>query len=83
MLQNSSLVILKIVCNHKYWICYIIYMSNFIQGFVPLYADFESFYTRNLYTRIRDCWNRPICSVAGAEMTLLNRESDDYNWNFK
>lgn len=53
------------------------------KGFVPLYADFESFYTRNLYTRIRDCWNRPICSVAGAEVTLLDRESDDYNWNFK
>lgn len=53
------------------------------KGFVPLYADFESFYTRNLYTRIRDCWNRPICSEAGAEMTLLDRESDDYNWNFR
>jgi len=51
-------------------------------GFVPLYADFESFYTRNLYTRIRDCWNRPICSVAGAEVTLLDRDSEDYNWNF-
>lgn len=52
-------------------------------GFVPLYADFESFYTRNLYTRIRDCWNRPICSVAGAEMDLLERKSDDFNWNFR
>ncbi|XP_057315311.1 serine palmitoyltransferase 2-like [Hydractinia symbiolongicarpus] len=51
-------------------------------GFVPLYSDFEAFYTRNLYTRIRDCWNRPICSVAGAEIDLLERESDDYNWNF-
>ena len=50
---------------------------------MPLYADFESFYTRNLYTRIRDCWNRPICSVAGAEVTLLDRESEDYNWNFR
>ncbi|XP_065661031.1 serine palmitoyltransferase 2 isoform X2 [Hydra vulgaris] len=53
------------------------------KGFVPLYSDFESFYTRNLYTRIRDCWNRPIGSVAGAELDLLERTSDDYNWNFR
>ena len=48
-----------------------------------MYSDFEAFYTRNLYMRIRDCWNRPICSVAGAEFDLLERESDDYNWNFR
>lgn len=48
-----------------------------------MYASFEAFYTRNLYTRIRDCWNRPICSVAGAEIDLLERESDDFNWNFR
>lgn len=53
------------------------------EGFVPLYASFEAFYTRNLYTRIRDCWNRPICSVAGAEIDLLERESNDFNWSFK
>jgi len=53
------------------------------KGFVPLYADFESFYTRNLYMRIRDCWNRPIASVPGAEVELINRESDDYNWTFQ
>lgn len=52
------------------------------KGFVPLYADFEAFYTRNLYTRIRDCWNRPICSVAGPEIDILERTSDDFNWNF-
>ena len=58
--------------------------KNFIfQGFVPLYSDFESFYTRNLYMRIRDCWNRPIASVPGAEIDLIDRTSDDYNWTFK
>jgi len=51
-------------------------------GWVPLYQSFESFYTRNLYRRIRDCWNRPICSVPGAEMTLLDRETSDYGWTF-
>lgn len=51
-------------------------------GFVPLYSDFEAFYTRNLYTRIRDCWNRPICSVAGPEIDIMERNSSDFNWNF-
>ena len=55
----------------------------FLQGFVPLYADFESFYTRNLYIRIRDCWNRPISSVPGAHIDVMKRESDDYNWTFR
>jgi len=50
------------------------------KGFVPLYSDFESFYTRNLYMRIRDCWNRPIASVAGAEIELMERVTEDYNW---
>ena len=30
------------------------------QNFPPLFRDFEAFYTRNLYRRIRDAWNRPI-----------------------
>uniref|UniRef100_A0A915J6U6 Uncharacterized protein n=1 Tax=Romanomermis culicivorax TaxID=13658 RepID=A0A915J6U6_ROMCU len=37
-----------------------------MKDFVPLYSDFESFYTRNLYFRIKDAWNRPIRSVPGA-----------------
>ena len=51
--------------------------------FVPLFSEYECFYTRNMYTRIRDCFNRPICSVPGATITLVGRESDDYNWTFK
>lgn len=50
--------------------------------FVPLYQSYESFYTRNVYTRIRDCFNRPICSVPGATIDLLERKTDDYNWSF-
>jgi serine palmitoyltransferase len=53
------------------------------QGFVPLYADFESFYTRHLYRRIRDCWNRPITGVPGGYMYLLERKSSDFNWTFE
>ncbi|XP_045919159.1 serine palmitoyltransferase 2-like [Micropterus dolomieu] len=53
------------------------------KDFVPLYQDFENFYTRNLYMRIRDNWNRPICSVPGAKMDLMERASHDYNWTFE
>ncbi|KAK2104520.1 Serine palmitoyltransferase 2 [Saguinus oedipus] len=51
--------------------------------FVSLYQDFENFYTRNLYMRIRDNWNRPICSVPGARVDIMERQSHDYNWSFK
>lgn len=58
-------------------------LSPLFQDFVPLYQDFENFYTRNLYMRIRDNWNRPICSVPGAKMDVMERVSHDYNWTFE
>ncbi|XP_052272939.1 serine palmitoyltransferase 2-like isoform X1 [Dreissena polymorpha] len=54
-----------------------------LPGFVPLYQSWESFYTRNLYRRIRDCWNRPICSVAGEYMDVMERKTYDNGWNFE
>ncbi|XP_075383951.1 serine palmitoyltransferase 3 [Tenrec ecaudatus] len=53
------------------------------KDFVPLYQDFENFYIRNLYMRIRDNWNRPVCSAPGAQFDLMERVSDDYNWTFR
>ncbi|KAI4895260.1 hypothetical protein NFI96_011740, partial [Prochilodus magdalenae] len=53
------------------------------KDFVPLYQDFENFYTRNLYMRIRDNWNRPICSLPGAKMDVMERVTHDYNWTFE
>ncbi|KAM4842019.1 serine palmitoyltransferase 3 [Thomomys bottae] len=53
------------------------------KDFVPLYQEFESFFKRNLYMRIRDNWNRPICSEPGTYFDLLERVSDDYNWTFR
>uniref|UniRef100_A0A8C9XIS4 Serine palmitoyltransferase long chain base subunit 2 n=1 Tax=Sander lucioperca TaxID=283035 RepID=A0A8C9XIS4_SANLU len=52
------------------------------KDFVPLYQDFENFYNRNIYMRIRDSWNRPLCSVPGAKMDLLEQATHDYNWTF-
>lgn len=48
-----------------------------------MFVSFEAFHTRNCYIRNRDCFNRPICSVPGAEIELVERVSDDYNWTFR
>uniref|UniRef100_A0A3Q3KUB5 Serine palmitoyltransferase, long chain base subunit 3 n=1 Tax=Labrus bergylta TaxID=56723 RepID=A0A3Q3KUB5_9LABR len=53
------------------------------KDFVPMYQDFENFYTRNLYMRVRDNWNRPVCSLPGPVFDLMERVSDDYNWTFR
>jgi len=53
------------------------------RDFNPLYRDFEAFYTRNLYTRIRDCWNNPIASTPGAYFDVVERKSNDYGWTFE
>ena len=39
--------------------------------------------TRNVYMLIRDCWERPIASVAGPYVDVVDRESDDGNWTYK
>lgn len=53
------------------------------EGWVPLYQSFESFYTRNLYRRIRDAWNRPICTVPGTQFEVMERVSPDRGWTFE
>lgn len=52
-------------------------------GYAPLYASFESFYTRNVFRRLKDVFNQPISSVPGAKVTLVGRVSDDDFWSFK
>ncbi|KAG1311108.1 hypothetical protein G6F64_004045 [Rhizopus arrhizus] len=53
------------------------------QGYAPLVSDFDSFYTRRLYIRIRDCFNRPITGVASRTVKLLDRVSADFNRTFR
>ncbi|KAI7903826.1 pyridoxal phosphate-dependent transferase [Cokeromyces recurvatus] len=53
------------------------------QGYAPLVSDFDSFYTRRLYVRIRDCFNRPITGIASRTVKLLDRVSTDFNKTFK
>ena len=51
-------------------------------GYTPLFASFESFYTRNVYRRLKNTFNRPITSVPGAKVKLMNRHSDDHYWTW-
>ncbi|XP_039751157.1 serine palmitoyltransferase 2 isoform X2 [Pararge aegeria] len=58
-------------------------VSNGVHGYAPLYNPFEQFYSRYVYRRVRHIFNRPICSTPGAEVTLKERATDDYNWSFR
>jgi hypothetical protein len=47
-----------------------------LQGHAPLLKAKEYFYTRYFFGRLRDCWDRPICSRPGAMFDLIGREFD-------
>ncbi|KAF2011533.1 serine palmitoyltransferas-like protein 2 [Aaosphaeria arxii CBS 175.79] len=51
-------------------------------GYAPLNSDFDNFYTRRLKMRINDCFSRPTTGVPGRFITVLDRKSDDGNYNF-
>jgi len=53
------------------------------KDFVPLFLDYEAFYIRNLYMRIRNNFHKPICSLPGAHVNLMERHSEDHNWTYK
>ena len=55
------------------------FASNNINSYAPLLKSFENFYTRRLYHRIQDCFNRPIASNPGAKIHVLERISFDGN----
>lgn len=49
--------------------------------FQSLYARFESFYVRNVYRRVYDCFQRPLASRPGAVFQVMERVSKDYWWS--
>jgi len=55
------------------------YISDNLQQYAPLLKSWENFYTRRLYHRIQDCFNRPIASNPGATIDVLERVSCDGN----
>nr|XP_002127846.3 serine palmitoyltransferase 2 [Ciona intestinalis] len=54
-----------------------------MDGFVSLYASFENFYTRNIYNRLHDVFNRPICSAPGPVIKIMEREFSQSGWSYK
>jgi len=44
------------------------------EGYLPLYNSFENFFKRNVYVRFSDIFSVPICSMAGPEIEILERE---------
>lgn len=49
------------------------------KGYSKLLKSWESFFTRRLYHRVQDCWNRPICSNPGSYFDVMERTSIDDN----
>ncbi|KAK9796329.1 hypothetical protein WJX73_005593 [Symbiochloris irregularis] len=45
------------------------------KGYAPIRQDYEDFYTRRMYYRIHDAFNRPIASAPNSEMKVLERTS--------
>jgi len=48
-------------------------------GYAVLLKSWESFFTRRLYHRIQDCWNRPVSSAPKSWIDVVQRESKDGN----
>ncbi|EFA83279.1 serine C-palmitoyltransferase subunit [Heterostelium album PN500] len=49
------------------------------KGYAPLFVEFEYFYQMRLYSRIKDCWDRPICSLPGAWIDVMLRTNQHYS----
>jgi hypothetical protein len=58
-------------------------LSRAPQGYAPLMQDWESFFTRRLFHRVQDCWNRPIAGPPYAnELPVVLRETPDGGCSF-
>eukprot|EP00884_Botryococcus_braunii_P017085 jgi/Botrbrau1/405/Bobra.110_2s0055.1 len=47
------------------------------QGYAPIRQDYEDFYTRRMYYRVHDCFNRPLASAPDAYIDVLLRTDPD------
>lgn len=47
------------------------------EGMCPLLSRQETFYTRRMYHRIHDCFNRPFTGPPGAKIKVIQRKSKD------
>ena len=53
------------------------------EGYSPVVRDFDDFFTRRMYNRVRDCWDRPVGSRAGRTIAVLERKSVDRHRTFQ
>jgi len=53
------------------------------KGYAPLLKAWDSFYTRRMFWRIRDCWNRPVSGVPGSYIKVQERSTEDHGDTFK
>eukprot|EP00672_Neobodo_designis_P021547 CAMPEP_0174851622 /NCGR_PEP_ID=MMETSP1114-20130205/23289_1 /TAXON_ID=312471 /ORGANISM="Neobodo designis, Strain CCAP 1951/1" /LENGTH=197 /DNA_ID=CAMNT_0016086169 /DNA_START=62 /DNA_END=652 /DNA_ORIENTATION=- len=53
------------------------------EGFAKLATGATDFFSRRVYRRIRDCWNRPINTRAGRVIGVMERKSDPGNRKFE
>ncbi|KPI84287.1 putative serine palmitoyltransferase [Leptomonas seymouri] len=51
-------------------------------GYAPIVKDFDHYWNRRFYRRIRDCFMRPIDSRPSCVIGLMERVSNDYNNTF-
>ncbi|KAL0478842.1 serine palmitoyltransferase [Acrasis kona] len=68
-----------------FWRTYFVADSSSVvtpKGYAPLLKSFDDFYQRRMYTRIKDCWERPICSRPAAWIDIMERVSTDFNKTF-
>lgn len=52
-------------------------------NYPQLFDPFERFYLRYVYRRVKDCWNRPICSCPADTVVLKDRITPDFGWSFE
>ncbi|KAL7710692.1 Serine palmitoyltransferase [Lotmaria passim] len=56
--------------------------SHVRPGYAPIVKDFDHYWNRRFYRRIRDCFTRPIDSRPSRVIGLMERVSKDYNNTF-
>lgn len=52
------------------------------EGYAPIRDKDEDFYDRRVFSRIKDCWNRPISSAPGAWIDVIERDAKPYSSGF-
>ncbi|KAI3901949.1 hypothetical protein MKW92_014692 [Papaver armeniacum] len=55
--------------------------SNNLRGYAPICTN--DFFTRRLYRRVQDCFNRPIASPPDSWIEVVERYSNDHNKTLK